>query len=199
MNNFEELRKEMLSCTCIAEDCMDLYNKLNSSKSLEDLCNAIKDNFYWCCRQDVVNGALIDKYKDEFAANGIYHNTSVENGFLLVTGNTRVTAEGNSTVFSTDDSVVESYDRTYTYACCNSTVNAFRYSIVKAFDHSTVNAYEYTRVEARDNTTVHGHDDSFTLCTSKVNRTLEDYAILRLTDCDVAQYACKDLKFKKLR
>lgn len=122
MNQFEEIKNEILERARKARACSGQYKRAYQSENIETLCDVIKDNFWWCCRNDVLDGELIDNYREIFSENKIYHNVSVKNGFLLVDGNSTVKAYGNSTVEAYDRSTVEAYD--------NSTVEAYNKSYI---------------------------------------------------------------------
>ena len=122
MNQFEEIKNEILERARKARACSGQYKRAYQSENIETLCDVIKDNFWWCCRNDVLDGELIDNYGEIFSENKIYHNVSVKNGFLLVSGNSTVKAYGNSTVKAYNISTVEAYD--------NSTVEAYNKSYI---------------------------------------------------------------------
>ena len=173
MKQFEEIKKEILERAHNARACTIQYKRAYQSENLETLCNVIKDNFWWCCRNNVLDGELIDKYKKIFSDNKIYHNVSIKSGFLLASGNSTVEASGNSTVEAYDNSTVEAYDN----------------STVKAYDNSTVEAY--------DNSTVEAYDNSYINCRSTIECVLKDNSIVRKWDTNTIQYVSDNLKFEK--
>jgi len=173
MKQFEEIKKEILERAHNARACTIQYKRAYQSENLETLCNVIKDNFWWCCRNNVLDGELIDKYKKIFSDNKIYHNVSIKSGFLLAYGNSTVKAYGNSTVEAYDNSTVEAFD--------NSTVEAYGNSTVKAYDNSTVEAY----------------DNSYINCRSTIECVLKDNSIVRKWDTNTIQYVSDNLKFEK--
>ena len=130
MKQFEEIKKEILERAHNARACTIQYKRAYQSENLETLCNVIKDNFWWCCRNNVLDGELIDKYKKIFSDNKIYHNVSIKSGFLL--------ASGNSTVQAYDNSTVEAYDNSYIN--CRSTIECVLKdnSIVRKWDTNTI-------------------------------------------------------------
>ena len=173
MKQFEEIKKEILERAHNARACTIQYKRAYQSENLETLCNVIKDNFWWCCRNNVLDGELIDKYKKIFSDNKIYHNVSIKSGFLLASGNSTVEASGNSTVKAYDNSTVK--------ASGNSTVKAYGNSTVEAFDNSTVEAY----------------DNSYINCRSTIECVLKDNSIVRKWDTNTIQYVSDNLKFEK--
>lgn len=138
MKQFEEIKKEILERAHNARACTIQYKRAYQSENLETLCNVIKDNFWWCCRNNVLDGELIDKYKKIFSDNKIYHNVSIKSGFLLTSGNSTVEAFGNSTVKAYDNSTVEAYDNSYIN--CRSTIECVLKdnSIVRKWDTNTI-------------------------------------------------------------
>ena len=190
MNQFEEIKNEILERARKARACSGQYKRAYQSENIETLCDVIKDNFWWCCRNDVLDGELIDNYGEIFSENKIYHNVSVKNGFLLVSGNSTVKAYGNSTVEAYDRSTVEVYN--------NSTVKAYGNSTVNAYDRSTVEAYDRSTVEAYDNSTVEAYNKSYINCCSTVECVIKDNSIVRRWDLNTIQYASDKLKFEKI-
>ena len=189
MKQFEEIKKEILERAHNARACTIQYKRAYQSENLETLCNVIKDNFWWCCRNNVLDGELIDKYKKIFSDNKIYHNVSIKSGFLLASGNSTVEAYGNSTVKAYDNSTVE--------ASGNSTVKASGNSTVEAYDNSTVQAYGNSTVKAYGNSTVKAYDNSYINCRSTIECVLKDNSIVRKWDTNTIQYVSDNLKFEK--
>ena len=142
MKQFEEIKKEILERAHNARACTIQYKRAYQSENLETLCNVIKDNFWWCCRNNVLDGELIDKYKKIFSDNKIYHNVSIKSGFLLTSGNSTVEAFGNSTVEAFGNSTVEAYDN----------------STVKAFGNSYINCRSTIECVLKDNSIVRKWD-----------------------------------------
>ena len=150
MKQFEEIKKEILERAHNARACTIQYKRAYQSENLETLCNVIKDNFWWCCRNNVLDGELIDKYKKIFSDNKIYHNVSIKSGFLLASGNSTVQASGNSTV--------EAYDNSTVKASGNSTVQAYGNSTVEAYDNSYINCRSTIECVLKDNSIVRKWD-----------------------------------------
>ena len=138
MKQFEEIKKEILERAHNARACTIQYKRAYQSENLETLCNVIKDNFWWCCRNNVLDGELIDKYKKIFSDNKIYHNVSIKSGFLLASGNSTVQASGNSTVKASGNSTVKAFGNSYIN--CRSTIECVLKdnSIVRKWDTNTI-------------------------------------------------------------
>ena len=213
MKQFEEIKKEILERAHNARACTIQYKRAYQSENLETLCNVIKDNFWWCCRNNVLDGELIDKYKKIFSDNKIYHNVSIKSGFLLASGNSTVEASGNSTVKAYDNSTVkasgnstvkasgnstvQASGNSTVEASGNSTVKASGNSTVEAYDNSTVQAYGNSTVKAYGNSTVKAYDNSYINCRSTIECVLKDNSIVRKWDTNTIQYVSDNLKFEK--
>ena len=197
MKQFEEIKKEILERAHNARACTIQYKRAYQSENLETLCNVIKDNFWWCCRNNVLDGELIDKYKKIFSDNKIYHNVSIKSGFLLASGNSTVEASGNSTVKAYDNSTVKASGNSTVKASGNSTVQASGNSTVEAYDNSTVQAYGNSTVKAFGNSTVKAYDNSYINCRSTIECVLKDNSIVRKWDTNTIQYVSDNLKFEK--
>ena len=213
MKQFEEIKKEILERAHNARACTIQYKRAYQSENLETLCNVIKDNFWWCCRNNVLDGELIDKYKKIFSDNKIYHNVSIKSGFLLASGNSTVEASGNSTVKAYDNSTVKASGNSTVKASGNSTVQASGNSTVEASGNSTVKAYDNSTVEASGNSTVQAYgnstvkafgnstvkayDNSYINCRSTIECVLKDNSIVRKWDTNTIQYVSDNLKFEK--
>ena len=205
MKQFEEIKKEILERAHNARACTIQYKRAYQSENLETLCNVIKDNFWWCCRNNVLDGELIDKYKKIFSDNKIYHNVSIKSGFLLASGNSTVQAFGNSTVQASGNSTVQAFgnstvqafDNSTVKAYDNSTVEAYDNSTVEAFGNSTVKAFDNSTVKASGNSTVQASGNSYINCRSTIECVLKDNSIVRKWDTNTIQYVSDNLKFEK--
>ena len=195
MKQFEEIKKEILERAHNARACTIQYKRAYQSENLETLCNVIKDNFWWCCRNNVLDGELIDKYKKIFSDNKIYHNVSIKSGFLLASGNSTVEAY-SSTVKAYDNSTVKASGNSTVQAYDNSTVEAYG-STVQASGNSTVEAYGNSTVKAFGNSTVKAYDNSYINCRSTIECVLKDNSIVRKWDTNTIQYVSDNLKFEK--
>lgn len=93
--NFNLIKDEILRRAKEACACAEQYARAYKAETMQDLCNVIKDNFDWAYRNMVIDTALLMLYRDDFAKNGIFVNTSVSKGYLLC-GNATVEAYGNA-------------------------------------------------------------------------------------------------------
>ena len=218
--NFNEIKQEILRRAKKASACKHEYGRAYAAENLSELSEVIKDNFDWACSHDILTIDLIEKYKEDFAANGIYANQNVESGYLLCSnatveayGNAMVTAcsnatveaYGNAMVTAYDNATVWAYDGTTAEAYDNATVLAYNNATVAAYDNTTVEAYNNTTVEACDNATVEACNNATVrvcnnaYCTSyfTIDCKLSDHAIYRVRDTNTVYYADSDIKFVK--
>ena len=127
MERFEELKKEILRRAHEAHACTEQYGRAYKSETLDGLMQVVRDNFHWCCNNKVLDGALIDAYREEFNAGKIWHNEeAITDGFML----------------ASDSASVEAYD--------SASVEAYGSASVRAYDSASVRAYGSASVEAYD-------------------------------------------------
>ena len=105
MELFDELKSELLRRAHNANACVEQYKRALESTNMQELCEVIKDNFTWCCYNNVIDGGILEKYKDDFVHEDIFYNENVERGFLLATAT--VEANGNATVCACGNATVE--------------------------------------------------------------------------------------------
>jgi len=160
METFKLIKEEILTRAKSVGACDEQYKRAYKSESLLELCQVIKDNFIYCCNNNILNGELIDKYSDQFAEGNIWHNSNVESGFLLASGSSTVEASGSSTVKAFDSSTVRAFGSSTVEASGSSTVRAFGSSTVRAFGSSTVEAFDSSTVRAFDSSTVRASGSS---------------------------------------
>lgn len=98
---FEEIKKIILDRAKEQKACTEQYKKAYTSNDFAELCNVIKDNFGWCCVEEILDKELLTKYKENFAAQEIFINTYVERGYLFC-DNATVKAYGNAYIISFD-------------------------------------------------------------------------------------------------
>ena len=113
MERFEEFKKIILERARAAEACREQYGRAYKAEDFPQLMEVIRDNFHWATRHTVIDGDLIDTYKEEFNEGKIWHNEDVRDGFLLAYGSSTVRAYGSSTVEACDSSTVRAYDSSY--------------------------------------------------------------------------------------
>ncbi len=214
MERFEEFKNIILKRARTAEACREQYGRAYKAEDFVQLMEVIRDNFHWAVKHTVIDGDLIDTYKEEFNEGKIWHNEDVRDGFLLAYDNSTVRASGNSTVRAYGNSTVEAYGNSTVRASGNSTVKAYGNSTVEAYDNSTVRAYDNSTVKAYDNSTVEAYDNSTVRASG--NSTVEAYgnsyiksydvfecrlserAIWRITSGNTIRYADPSMTFERV-
>ena len=89
------------------------YKKTYTTESFSDLFKAISDNFYWCCKNKVIDCKLLtDLGLDICHENNFWVNESSGNGFLIVDSAT-VRASGSATVRASDSATVRASGSAY--------------------------------------------------------------------------------------
>lgn len=74
---FEEFKRKILTTAQKAGICTTGYQYLYNAKDFAELCDIIKANLGWCCKNGVLIGTLIDEYSVELGNYGIWHDKSV--------------------------------------------------------------------------------------------------------------------------
>ena len=190
METFEEFKKEILERAHKALACKEQYSRAYISTSEKELCDVIKDNFFWCCNNKVIDVYLIEKYNDTFSRNGIKCNVSVNEGYLVASDNATVEAYGNATVEAYGNATVEAYG--------NATVVASDNAKVVAYDNAKVEAYGNAKVEAYNNAKVEASGNVYIFCHSSIECKLNDNSIVRRFDTNTIQYASDKITFEKI-
>ena len=134
MERFEEFKKIILERARAAEACREQYGRAYKAEDFPQLMEVIRDNFHWATRHTVIDGDLIDTYKEEFNEGKIWHNEDVRDGFLLAYGSSTVRAYGSSTVEAYGSSTVRAYGSSTVEACDSSTVRAYDSSYICSYD-----------------------------------------------------------------
>ena len=106
--NFEAIKSEILRRAKEAQACTEQYGRAYKSETIAELMNVVKDNFHWACNYKVITVDLIEQYREDFAANDIFVNVSVERGYLLCDSAT-VKAWGSATVEACGSAYCTSY------------------------------------------------------------------------------------------
>nr|DAJ08898.1 MAG TPA: baseplate hub subunit and tail lysozyme [Caudoviricetes sp.] len=218
--NFNLIKDEILRRAKEARACAEQYARAYKAETMQDLCNVIKDNFDWAYRNMVIDTALLMLYRDDFAKNGIFVNTSVSKGYLLCDnatvraygnatvrayGNATVEALGNATVRACDNATVEAWGNATVEAwgnatveaCDNATVEALGNATVEACDNATVEACDNATVEACDNATVEALGNAYVSSYAIVECKLSENAIYRVRSTQTVFYASDNITFKK--
>ena len=182
MERFEELKNEILRRAHEAHACAEQYGRAYKAETLDGLMQVVRDNFYWCCNSKVLDGALIDAYREEFNAGKIWHNEeAITEGFML--------ASGNASVRAYDSASVEAYD--------SASVRAYDSASVRASGSASVEAYDSASVEAYDSASVRASGNAYITSWDVKECELHDHALYRIINRNEVRYADSEMKFVK--
>ena len=198
MERFEEFKDIILERARLAEACREQYGRAYRAEDFPQLMEVIRDNFRWAVGHSVIDGDLIDTYRDEFNAGRIWHNENVTDGFLIATDRSTVKAYGSSTVKAYGSSTVEAYGSSTVEAYGSSTVEAYGSSTVKAYGSSTVKAYGSSTVKATDRSTVKAYGSSYIISYDVFECKLSEMALWRITRLNTIRYCDPEMKFEKV-
>ena len=222
MERFEELKKIILERAREAQACRKQYGRAYMAEDLQQLMEVVRDNFHWAVNNSVIDGDLIDTYRDEFNAGRIWHNEDVTEGFLLAndnatvraydnatviandnatviaSGNATVRAYGNATVIAYDNATVRAYDNATVEANGNATVRAYGNATVRAYDNATVIANGNATVRAYDNATVEACGRAYVTSCDMIECKISDSAIWRIQETNTIRYSDPEMKFERV-
>ena len=123
MDKFTEIKEEILRRAKEAKACVVQYKRALESQTLQELAQVIKDNFTWCCGNNVLDVEIIEKYKAEFAAVEIYANESISSGYVAIDGEVEKLSGSAVAYMCGNSTVTEMWgNSTVTEMCGNSTV-----------------------------------------------------------------------------
>jgi len=111
--NFQEFKTEILKRAKAKDACTDEYKKAYKSESFSELFTAIAANSNWCCRNTVIDVALLNQVGLKIChENNFWVNESSNKGFLIADSAT-VRASGSATVRAWGSATVEAWDSAY--------------------------------------------------------------------------------------
>ena len=112
-SRFRVLKEELLERAHKAGACRAQYSRAYGAQTLEELMQVVRDNFWWACYNRVIDGDIVDAYRDEFATGKIWHNENITEGFLIASGSATVEAYDSATVEAYGSATVEAYGSAY--------------------------------------------------------------------------------------
>lgn len=187
--SFQKIKTQLVHNSYINDSIIDggRLSALSEAKNFRSLCSVLKESFSDFCRSDILEGRIIDLAIEEFNKYEIYHNTSVNRGYILISepkkkqdadqsvieinGEATVVVKGYAHVnisdritgYAFDNSVIRAYCYATLYAYDNASVYAFGNTNIMAFDNSFIRADSYSSVESYNNASVRA------MCKAKVN------------------------------
>ena len=171
---FEELKKEILIRAHKAEACREEYGRAYGAETLDALMEVVRDNFNWCCNNDVLDGDIIDRYKAEFNAGKIWHNEArVTDGMLLLDNSSAVLLDNSSAVLR-DNSSAELRDNSSAVLLDNSS------AVLR--DNSSAVLRDNSSAVLRDNSSAVLRDNSSAVLLDNSSAELRDNSSAELRD-----------------
>ena len=152
--NYEKVKADLLAFGKRNGACVEQYQRLYKSESIEEVIAVVKDNFWWCAKYRDFADVIVAN-REQFAEHQIWVNQDMEInegvGYLLATeGEINAKSCGTSTINAkscgTSTINATSYDTSTINATSwgSSTINATSYdtSTINAtsWDTSTINA-----------------------------------------------------------
>ena len=171
---FEKLKKEILARAHKAGARKDEYGRAYGAETLDALMEVVRDNFIWCCDEDVLDGDIIDRYKAEFNAGNIWHNEAiVKDGMLLLDNSSAVLWGNSSAVLRGNSSAV-------------------------LRDNSSAVLWGNSRAELLDNSSAVLWDNSYGTSYSIKECKLHNHAIYRICKTNEIRYVDDNIRFVKV-
>ena len=195
---FEELKKEILIRAHKAEACREQYGRAYGAETLDALMEVVRDNFNWCCDNDVLDGDIIDRYKAEFNAGKIWHNeTRVTDGMLLL-DNSRAVLLDNSRAVLRDNSSAVLLDNSRAVLLGNSSAELLDNSRAVLRGNSSAVLLDNSRAVLLDNSRAVLRGNSYGMSYSIKECKLHDHAIYRICETNEIRYVDESIRFVKV-
>ena len=203
---FEELKKEILIRAHKAEACREQYGRAYGAETLDALMEVVRDNFNWCCDNDVLDGDIIDRYKAEFNAGKIWHNEArVTDGMLLLENSSAELLENssavlleNSSAVLRDNSSAVLLENSSAVLLENSSAVLRDNSSAVLRDNSSAVLWENSSAVLRDNSSAVLWENSYGMSYSIKECKLHDHAIYRIRETNEVRYVDENIRFVKV-
>ena len=195
---FEELKKEILIRAHKAKACREQYGRAYGAETLDALMEVVRDNFNWCCNNDVLDGDIIDRYKAEFNAGKIWHNeTRVTDGMLLL-DNSRAELRDNSRAVLRGNSSAVLLDNSRAVLRGNSRAELRGNSSAVLLDNSRAELWDNSSAVLLDNSRAELWDNSYGISYSIKECKLHNHAIYRICETNEIRYVDESIRFVKV-
>ena len=181
MDKFQEIKEEILKRAKENRACADEYKRAYKSETIQELCAVIKENFRWCCKNNVMTADFINLYQEIFAENEIYLNIDIKIGFLLADDSATVRASCSATVYASDSATVRASGSATVHASGSATVHAYGSATVYASGSATVDASGTTYIRSYE----------------KIECKISENAVYRVINENKIYYASDGITFEK--
>ena len=130
MEKFNQFKSEILKRAKEVSACTSQYQRAYKSESFDQLFLVIKDNFFYCCNNKIIDPDLIESVKEEARECGVYHNESATNAFIL--------GSGNCSIEGYDNCSIEGYGNSYLNVYSNMDCKISDHAIMRYRDTNEV-------------------------------------------------------------
>ena len=181
---FETFKAEILNRAHEKNACIVEYRKANKSQNHQELCDVIKHNWVWLCKEDVINGEIIDKYAHLFESCNIVHNRNICDGewYVYLDGdssysiignvggecyaknNVLVTAFGEINIIGRNKAIIEANDNVEVDCSENCRVTAYGNSKILCHGICHVEGYDDSKICLKDYATAEAYNSSLITC-----------------------------------
>ena len=203
---FEELKKEILIRAHKAEACREQYGRAYGAETLDALMEAVRDNFGWCCENDVLDGDIIDRYKAEFNAGNIWHNEARVTDGMLLLENSSAELLGNSSAVLRENSSAVLRENSSAVLRGNSSAVLWENSSAELWGNSSAVLWENSSAVLRgnssavlwENSRAELWGNSYGISYSIKECKLHDHAIYRIRETNEVRYVDESIRFVKV-
>ena len=174
MEKFNQFKSEILKRAKEVIVCTSQYQRAYKSESFDQLFQVIKDNFFYCYNNKIIDPDLIESVKEEARECGVYHNESATSAYIL----------------GSDNCTIEGYD--------NCTILGYDNCTIRGYGNCTIRGYGNCTIRGSDNCTILGYDNSYLNVRSDMECKINDHAIMRYRDTNEVVVIEQNLKVKTI-
>ena len=191
--SFNKLKAVILEKAKEKWACERQYNRACEVSTMEELCNIIRENIYWCVTREVLSTHLIEEFRELFAANNIFSNCDLthQDGLVLVDGDEKVSVDNNVMVCACGNACINAYGKATVYAFDKTTIEGHDNVEIFAYDETNVNvihnakvsAHRDAKVRASKNTLVFANDKATVFAYECARVNAYDNAVVSVYEC----------------
>ncbi|RKT01059.1 hypothetical protein [Chryseobacterium defluvii] len=179
MENFKEIKQEILDRAKNVDACNGEYKRAYKAENYEELLKVVTDNFNFCCNNKIIDCELLSRIGESICnENNLFYNVSTDKGFLLADSAT-VRASGSATVEAWGSATVEAWGSATVRASGSATVEAWGSATVEASGSATVRASGSATVEAWGSATVEAWGSAYINSYNSIEHKISEKVILR--------------------
>ena len=190
MEKFNQFKSEILKRAKEVSACITQYQRAYKSENFDQLFQIIKDNFFYCCNNKIIDPDLIESVKEEAKKCGVYHNESATNAYIL--------GSGNCTIEGYDNCTIEGYDNCTIRGFGNCTIRGYGNCTIEGYGNCTIRGFDNCTIKGFDNCTILGYDNSYLNVRSDMECKINDHAIMRYRDTNEVVVIGSNIKVKTI-